>query len=84
MENNKKVYNANKTQELSNYDLRFGKLTEDKLFILHHEAVAEIAEVSHTEIVKTYANGGHEVKTVIDTPHSFAKEEYDEYEDIYI
>ena len=36
----KRVFNQDKTQELTDYDLSLGRLKEDKLLIAHHDAVA--------------------------------------------
>lgn len=36
----KRVFNQDKTQELTDYDLSLGRLKEDKLIIAHHEAIA--------------------------------------------
>lgn len=35
----KRVFNQDKTQELTEYDLSIGRLEEDKLIIAHHEAI---------------------------------------------
>lgn len=35
----KRVFNQDKTQELTDYDLSLGKLQEDKLVLTHHDAV---------------------------------------------
>ena len=35
----KRVFDQDKTQELTNYDLSLGKLQEDKLVLAHHDAV---------------------------------------------
>ena len=36
----KRVFNQDKTQELTDYDLSLGRLKEDELIIAHHEAIA--------------------------------------------
>lgn len=79
-----KVYNENKTIELTAYDLEKGYLKADKLFIKHHEAVAEVKEQGHYETVAVYENGGKDVAWVVDIPAVEAKEAYDEYEDIQV
>lgn len=37
----KRVFNQDKTQELTDYDLSLGRLQEDELIIAHHEAIEE-------------------------------------------
>lgn len=37
----KRVFNQDKTQELTEYDLSIGRLQEDELIITHHEAIEE-------------------------------------------
>ena len=43
-----RVFNEDKTQELTEYDLTLGKLVKDKLFVAHHEAVPEASSLSRT------------------------------------
>ena len=40
----KRVFNQDKTQELTEYDLTLGRLSEDKLLLAHHDAVAGATE----------------------------------------
>lgn len=40
----KRVFNQDKTQELTEYDLTLGRLAEDKLLLAHHDAVAAATE----------------------------------------
>ena len=77
-----RVFDENKTVELTEYDLTRGYLREDKLFIAHHEACGAVEERGHYEGVREYPNGGRDVKWVVDEPHVPAREAYDEYEDI--
>lgn len=79
-----KVYNQEKTQEISNYDLAKGYLAPDKLFVQHHEAAEAKEAVYSTELIKEYPSGGKEYKMVIVTPAVEAKEAWDEYEDIQV
>ena len=37
----KRVFNQDKTQELTEYDLSLGRLQEDELIITHHDAIEE-------------------------------------------
>ena len=46
--------------------------------IVHHEATAEIPEVSHIEVIAVYPNGGKDVKKVIDKAGVPAKPAWDE------
>lgn len=79
-----KVYNQEKTQEISNYDLTKGYLAADKIFKEHHEAVEAQEAVYSTELIKEYPSGGKEYKTVLITPATEAKEAWDEYENIQV
>lgn len=81
---NKRIFNAEKTQELSGCDLSKGRICEDRIFIGHHEATEEIAEQSREEIIAEYPSGGRDVKKVIEVPYQPAMEAWDEYEDIYV
>lgn len=63
-------------------DYRLGKLSDDKIFIQHHEAVEAVEEQGHYETVKEYDNGGKDVEWQVDVPGVEAKEAWDEYEDI--
>lgn len=79
-----RVFNEDKTLELKIYDTEVGTLKRDTLFVKHHPAVKEKAETGHYEVVKTYNNGGKDVKWVVDTPYVAPRESYDEYEDILV
>lgn len=79
-----RVFNEDKTQELKEYDLTKGYLKDDKLFVKHHEAVEEIQEQWHYEVIAEYENGGKDVEKIIDVPYQVPQEAHDEYEDIYI
>lgn len=70
-------------QEVKDYDRTQGRLEPDRLFIAHHPAVVGTPEVSHYEVVKTYPNGGQDLRKVVDSPAVEGKEAWDEYEDIY-
>ncbi len=69
-------------QVIENPDLSLGRLVPDRLLIAHHPAEPEVQEQSHTEVTKTYPNGGKDLRRVIDTAYSPAKEAWDEYEDV--
>jgi len=51
-----KIYNENKTIELTEYDLMKGYLKNDTLTV-HHDKVEQVEEVSHYETVKEYYTG---------------------------
>ena len=80
-----KIYNADKTQELSENELdnEKGYLKKDKLFIAHHEAVQAKEAVYIDKPVK-YANGSVSIYKELVTPAVEAKEAWDEYEDIQV
>ena len=63
-------------------DLELGYLQLENIISEHHEAIEEVKEVGHYEIIAEYSNGGKDVKWVIDVPGAEAKEAWDEYEDI--
>lgn len=78
-----KVYDTNKTKILTEYDLTKGYLVNDTIYKYHAEQPA-IKEVSHYETIKEYANGGKEVKKVIDVEGRPYKEAYTEPIDIMV
>lgn len=63
-------------------DYRLGKLSDDKIFVQHHDAVEAVEEQGHYETLQEYPNGGKDVEWQVDTPGVEAKEAWDEYEDI--
>lgn len=63
-------------------DYRLGKLSDDKIFIQHHDAVEAVKEQGHYETLQEYPNGGKDVKWKVDVPGVEAKKAWDEYEDI--
>lgn len=79
-----RIFNETKTVELESVDLSTGYLKDDKLFVAHHEAVAEIKEKGHYEKSKTTKNGYHDIFWVVDTPRVKPQEAWDEYEDIQV
>lgn len=58
----KRVFNEDKTQELTEYDLTLGKLARDKLFVAHHEAVPEVVAQTVEEKVAAYQAEGQSVE----------------------
>ena len=79
-----KVYNQEKTQEITDYDLAKGYLVSDKMLKKHHEAVEAKEAVYERVLIKEYPSGGKEYKMVIVTPATEAKKAWDEYEDIQV
>ena len=77
------VYNKEKTQIISDYDLSKGRLERDERTI-YHEAVKEVVEQFHYEVVKEYENGGKDVEKVVDVKGVPGRDAYEETEDIYV
>lgn len=73
------VYNEDKSEiyYLEDLDLNKGRL-EVKTETIHHEAIEEIEEISHYEIIAEYPNGGKDVERVIDQPGQQGRDAYDE------
>lgn len=78
-----RVFNKAKTKELTEYDLTKGYLQEDTI-INHIEAVEEVKEQGHYEVVKEYPNGGKDVEWVIDVKGVKGQEARDEEETILV
>lgn len=80
-----KIYNQSKTEVLnkSEIDLNLGKLVGDTLETILPEQL-ETKEIGHYETIKTYANGGKEVKWVIDVAGVSYRPETTETEEILI
>ncbi len=66
----------------SDVDFSIFKLVQTKRLVKHHEAVKEIKEKFHYEVIKEYANGGKDVKKVVDVASVEPKDAYDEFEDV--
>lgn len=79
-----RVFNQDKTIELTTYDLEKGYLQNEKLFIAHHPAVEKVEGKFHYETIAVYPNGGEDVEEVWDIEPIEAREAYDEYEDIKV
>lgn len=69
--------------ELTNPDLTLGYLKEDKIFVEHHPAIAPVPEEWHYEVIAEYANGGKDIKKIIDVPYNPGAAAWDEYETVY-
>ena len=76
-----KIYNQEKTQVLTEYDLEKGHLESDTITIPETPAVEE---QSHIEVIAEYPNGGKEVKKVIDVVGQAYKPKHEEEIVVYI
>ena len=74
-----KIYDITKTQELNlgEIDLDNGRLI-NKMEIIHHQAIENIEEKGHYEVVAEYPNGGRDIRWVVDTEAQEGRPEYDE------
>lgn len=72
--------NIELTEEQINLEL--GYLKPESIISIHHEAIEEVKEVGHYEVIAEYPNGGKDVAWIIEAPGIEAKEAWDEYEDI--
>ena len=63
-------------------NLELGYLKPESIISIHHEAMGEVKEIGHYEVIAEYPNGGKDVAWIIDVPGTEAKESWDEYEDI--
>ena len=78
-----KIYNADKTEILTNADLEKGHLKKDVL-IRHIDYVAPVEEQGHYETIREYPNGGKDVEWVVDVEGVAEVQEHDEQEDILV
>ena len=78
-----RVFNQEKTQELTIYDLTKGKLVDDTITTTI-QAVQGQEEVGHYEVVATYSNGGQDVEWIIDQPYIEAQPQREETEQIQV
>lgn len=73
-----RIFNQDKTQELTEVDETKGYLKNDKLLVEHINAVEE---QGHFETIREYENGGKEVEWVVDVA---GVKEHDVFEDIQV
>ena len=78
-----RVFNQEKTQELTIYDLTKGKLVDDTITTTI-QAVQGQEEVGHYEVVATYPNGGQDVEWIVDKPYIEAQPQREETEQIQV
>ena len=76
-----KIYDLN-DNIIDSPDLAKGQLKTDRRLVRHHEAIREIKEIGHYEVVAEYPNGGKDVEWCVDVPGVAARDAWDEYEDI--
>ena len=76
-----KVYNQEKTQVLTEYDLEKGHLESDTITM---PEIPAVEEQSHIEVIAEYPNGGKEVKKVIDVVGQAYKPKHEEEIAVYI
>lgn len=79
-----RIFNEDKTAELTEYDETKGHLVADQMFVAHHEAIKGIPEQGYYETIKEYPNGGKDVKWKVTHPEVKGRDAYDEYEDIMV
>lgn len=79
-----RIFDETLTNEIKKEDVDFlkFKLEQTKILIKHHDAVQEVKEEYHYEIIAEYPNGGKDLKKVIDVEYVPFREAYDEYEDV--
>lgn len=77
------VYNQDKSQILTEYDLKKGYLSADKLEHLIPK-IDGVKEQGHYEVIAEYPNGGKDVKWITDVYGIESVEEHIEYEDIMV
>lgn len=78
-----KVYNEDKTQILTKYDLNKGYLKQDTI-IRHIPEVVAVEEQSHYEVIAEYPNGGKDVEKIIDVKAVEGVPAHDETEEIQV
>lgn len=78
-----RVFNQNKTQELTTYDLSKGRLVGDTIKTII-PVIEGQEEVGHYETVAEYPNGGKDVAWVVDKPYIEAQPEREETEQIQV
>ena len=69
--------------EIENPNYSLGHLKKENIFIAHHEAIEEVMEQGHYEVIAEYPEtGGKDVEWIVDTPYVAPQEAWDEYEEI--
>lgn len=78
-----RVFNEDKTKELTEYDIEKGYLKEDVL-ITHIDEIQAVEEQGHYETVAEYPNGGKDVQWVVDKKGVEYQPAKDEKEEILV
>lgn len=78
-----RIFNQDKTQELTTYDLSKGRLVGDTIKTIIPAIVGQ-EEVGHYETIAEYPNGGKDVKWVVDQPYIEAQPQREEVEQIQV
>ena len=78
-----RVFNQDKTQQLTNFDLSKGRLVNDTITTVL-PAVEEQIEQGHYETIAIYPNGGKDVAWVVDQPYIEAKPARKDIEEIQV
>lgn len=63
-------------------DYSRGYVVEDVLLLAHHEPVMGSKEKGHYETIRSYPNGGKEVRYIVDEPAVEERAAWDEYENV--
>lgn len=74
---NIEIYDINGNLLTEEPDLSLGYLT-DSTRTEHHDAIQQVVEQGHWDIIAEYPNGGKDVEWIIDVPGVQAKEAWDE------
>lgn len=68
--------------ELTEVNEHAGYGVEEELVIAHHEAQEMVPEQAHYEVLRTYPNGGQDVRKIVDVPFQPYIPAWDETETI--
>lgn len=79
----KRIFNQEKTEEITEPDLSMGYLVDDTRFVAHHEAQEAVEELYHYD-EKSLGTGIIVRTRVVEREGVPAHGAYDEYEDIYV
>ena len=68
--------------EIVSPDYTRGYTIPDAVLVKHHEAIKEVKEQGHYEVIREYPNGGKDLRWIADVPKVEGKAAWDEYEEI--
>lgn len=66
--------------EITEYDEELGYIVQERVVVQHHDEIVAVPEQFHYEVIKTYPNGGQDVKKVVDVPGVEHQDAFDEHE----